>query len=189
MPLLTVKMTDAEHNALKAVAASHGKSMAQLIKDWTANDQGPRDPTHRACDETRQRLEAQLAVYTSGIATPAPAKQVATPAMPVVAQLDIAGVAPKRGLSEIMRSAGVEPVPSPDVVHELPEKPLTKAEIMRRLAPAPDDDCQTCRHAWHNDEDGCREPLDRRRRCGCKLYRSAADVLAALGVDPSEDPF
>lgn len=70
-----------------------------------------------------------------------------------------------------------------------PEKKLTAAEILRRVAPAPDDDCQTCKHAWHNDEDGCREPLDRRRRCGCKLYRSAADVLAALGVDPSEDPF
>ena len=97
---------------------------------------------------------------TSPIATP---KQGVTE--PVTAEPPITPVAP-RGQEVVRR---MEPQPAPPT--------LTRAEMMRRLAPAPIDECVSCGHGWHNDEDGCRVPSPR-RPCGCVNF-----------LAPGEPPF
>ena len=55
---------------------------------------------------------------------------------------------------------------------------LTKAEVLRRLAPSPDDDCGACghdRHTYHTDG-SCRMPIAPKRRCGCPAYIPALDL-------------
>ena len=60
------------------------------------------------------------------------------------------------------------------VLEQHPERPDRPLRPKPAFLVAPNDDCIMCGHGWHNEEEGCREPVGK-RRCGCKLYASAAE--------------
>ena len=58
---------------------------------------------------------------------------------------------------------------------------ITKAELLRRLAPQPDDDCMTCkhdRHTTHPDGGACKAPAGNGRTCLCRRFHAAGTVVA-----------
>lgn len=156
MGLLTAKLPDGEHEALRRLASERGVSMAELIRQWIKAAPGiaPRDKSHAACDQRIAELEARLR------------RQVSTPAVDTstVPGLEVHGIAEQGG------TAGMEQA---DPIH----RPAFLA--------APDDDCAACGHDRHRwvQEGVCKAPTfyesaGRRREtpCGCTDFATREEL-------------
>lgn len=167
--MLTVKLTDEEMAALRALAA--GRPMSDLVRAWIAGGQ----VVYTAVEE-----QGTLGLDTTG---GHPVDRVDTS---TAAEMD-AG----RRSSRIVREEDLPPLTgvsgalidthgSTDIADWTPKpQPLTSAQRVAAGLAAPDDDCASCGHdrqGYHLDG-VCRMPTGPRARCGCPAF-----------VDPAE-PF
>lgn len=166
MSLLTVKLNDIEHDRLRHMAAERGVSMAELVKGWIREDRGARDKAHVQCDRRIAELESALG------------RQVSTNKVDTSTSLG-AALAETRALAVNQDEAEVAAAAEAAVqdVRSGPPYPLAPALISvprPAFLAAKVDDCVSCGHEWHSNEDGgCKAAKGPRDRCGCKAYLDA----------------